>query len=101
MTNPEGAEKSYVLVLGPPIVGTVAAVLGLFPHLVRLLVARVGLLVLTGDRRDAEILALRHQVLVLQRQVSRPRFSEADRTIFAVLSQAIDRHRLAQVFLVV
>jgi len=40
-------------------------------------------------------------VLVLQRQVSRPRFSEADRTIFAVLSEVIDRHRLAEVFVVV
>ncbi len=90
-----------MLVLGLRLVGTVAAVLGLFPHLVRLLVARVGLLVLTGDRGDAEIFARRHQVLVLRRQVSRPRFSEADRTIFAVLTQAIDRHRLAQVFLIV
>jgi len=58
-----------VLVLGLRLVGSVAAVLGLFAHLVGLLVARVGLFVLTGDRRDAEILALRHQVLVLQRQV--------------------------------
>jgi cyclic 2,3-diphosphoglycerate synthetase len=46
--------------------------------------ARIGLLALSGDRRDAEILALRHQILVLQRQVPRPRFTEADRTILAV-----------------
>lgn len=43
------------------------------------------------------ILALRHQVLVLQHQVKRPRFTDADRTILAVLSQATERHRLAEV----
>ena len=41
-----------MLVLGLRLVGTVAAVFGLFAHLVGLLVAGVGLLVLTGDRRD-------------------------------------------------
>jgi hypothetical protein len=37
------------------------------PRFVRLVFARIGLLALLGDQRDAEILALRHQVLVLQR----------------------------------
>ena len=32
------------------------------PFVVRLVVALVGLLLASGDRRDAEILALRHQV---------------------------------------
>jgi hypothetical protein len=40
------------------------------PLAVRLLVTRFGLLLVSGDRRDAEILALRHQILVLQRQVA-------------------------------
>ena len=40
-------------------------------------------------------------VLVLQRQVKRPRFTDADRSILAVLSQAIERSRLGQVFLIV
>ena len=74
---------------------------GSLPRFVRLVFARIGLLTLSGDRRDAEILALRHQVLVLQRQVARPRFTEADRTILAVLSQALDRRRLSEVFLIV
>src|SRR5215210_6370 len=67
----------------------------------RMLVARVALLLVAGDKRDAEILALRHQVLVLQRQVPRPKLTDTDRTILAVLAKAIDRNRLAEVFLIV
>ena len=54
------------------------------------------------DRRrsDAEILALRHQILVLQRQVNRPRF-DTDRTMLAVLSTVLTRSRLGQVMLIV
>jgi hypothetical protein len=48
-------------------------------------------LIANGDERDAGILALRHQVLVVQRQVSRPRFTETDWTILAVLSAAFSR----------
>jgi len=55
----------------------------------------------TGDERDAEILALRHHVTVLQRQITRPQFSETDRTLLAMLSSALDRRRLAEVFLIV
>ena len=50
-------------------------------HLFRLLIARVGLPLVSGDEGDAEILALRHQVLVLQRQVNRPTVTASDRTI--------------------
>ena len=60
----------------------------------RLLAARVGLLALSGDQRDAEILALRHQVHVLRRQVARPRFTAGDRLVLAVLARAMDRRRL-------
>lgn len=55
----------------------------------------------SSDERDAEILALRHQVLVLRRQVARPRFTDTDRAILAVLWSALDRARLADVFLIV
>jgi transposase InsO family protein len=68
---------------------------------VRLVIARLGLLLASGDRRDAEILALRHQILVLQRQAARPAFTDRDRTVLAVLSQALDRQRLGDVFLIV
>ncbi len=66
-----------------------------------LLVGRLRWLLATGDERDAEILALRHQVLVLQRQINRPRFTDTDRTILAILSTAFARSRLAQIMLIV
>jgi hypothetical protein len=66
-----------------------------------LLIGRLRWLLATGDKRDAEILALRHQILVLQRQVNRPRFTDTDRTILAVLSTAFARSRLQQVMLIV
>ncbi len=55
---------------------------------------RVGLLLVSGDKRDAEILALRHQILVLRRQLERPSFTPTDRAILALLSRAFDRRRL-------
>ncbi|MFW2383985.1 MAG: hypothetical protein ACN4GZ_19690 [Acidimicrobiales bacterium] len=70
-------------------------------HLFRLLISRLVLLLVSGDRRDAEILALRHQILVLQRQIERPSFTPTDRTILAVLSRAFDRRRLDSVMLIV
>lgn len=78
-----------------PAVGS-AVVFRSLPFVVRLVVARVGLLLATGDRRDAEILALHHQLLVLQRQVPRPAFDDRDRTVLGVLSQVFDRDRLGQ-----
>jgi len=71
------------------------------PVLVHLVLSRIGWLFASGDERDAEILALRHQVLVLQRQINRPRFTETDRTTLAVLSTVFDRRRLGEGFLIV
>jgi len=70
-------------------------------HLFRLLIARLGLLLVSGNKRDAEILALRHQILVLQRQIKRPKLTPTDRSVLAVLSQAFDRRRLNKVMLIV
>ena len=58
-------------------------------------------LLVSGDRRDAEILALRHQLLVLQRQIDRPKFTPTDRTVLALLSRAFGRRRLGQVMLII
>lgn len=66
----------------------------LVPALTRLVVSRLGWLFASGDERDAEILAL-------QRQVARPRFTDTGRTILAVLSTVVDRTRLREVFRIV
>ncbi len=73
----------------------------LVPSIARLVLCRLGWLFAAGDDRDAEILALRHQVLVLQRHLARPRFTETDRTILALLSSVLDRARLGEVLLIV
>jgi hypothetical protein len=74
-----------VLVRGWPTIGS-AVVFWSLPFVVHGVLARVGLLLASGDRRDAEILALRHQLPVLQRQVPRPVFDDTDRTVLGVLS---------------
>ena len=64
-----------------------------------LLIDRLRCLIATGDERDAEILMLRHQILMLQRQIKRPRFTDTDQTILAVLSTEFPRSRLQQIML--
>ena len=44
---------------------------------------------------EAELLLLRHQLRVVRRQVKRPQFNTADRTIMAALSQRMNRAALA------
>jgi putative transposase len=73
----------------------------LFPALARLVLTRFRWVFATGDARDAEILALRHQVLVLQRQIGRPQFTDTDRAILAVLASAMERARQRTAFLIV
>jgi hypothetical protein len=64
-------------------------------RLVYLAVLRVfGWLVLvvrSDVAKDAEILMLRHQVLVLRRQVRNPRWSWADRAVFSSLSRWLSK----------
>ncbi len=73
----------------------------LFPTLVRLVLTRLRWVFADGDARDAEILALRHQVLVLRRQVNRPRFNETDRTVLALLASVMDSARRGRALLIV
>jgi putative transposase len=69
--------------------------------LARLVLTRIGWVFATGDSRDAEILALRHQILVLQRQIGRPRFTNTDRTILSLVGSAIDQAQRHNAFLIV
>jgi putative transposase len=62
----------------------------------------IDLLVLRGrtDRsKDAEILVLRHQVVILTRRVPCPRFEPSDRAILTALARVLDRDRWS-IFLV-
>jgi putative transposase len=47
-----------------------------------------------GDAaKDLEILVLRHQLTVLQRQASRPKLEPADRALLAAISRVLPRER--------
>jgi putative transposase len=50
--------------------------------------------------KDLEILVLRHQLSVLRRTASRPKFTPLDRVLLAVASRAIPRQQWTSVFLV-
>ena len=80
---------------------TVAGAMNRLPALTKLVFSRLRRVFATGDQRDVEILALRHQLIVLQRQIERTQFTETARTILAMLSSVLDRRRLAEVFLIV
>jgi putative transposase len=55
-----------------------------------------------GDRdKDIEILALRHQLLVLQRQVGKPTFTDTDRAVLAGLLRHLPKDKLRHLLLLV
>jgi hypothetical protein len=45
------------------------------------------------DAKDVEIAVLRHQLLVLRRQVARPRYTPTDRMLLATLAKLLPRDR--------
>ena len=59
----------------------------------------LAILVIRGDRvKNAELLALRHENMVLRRNVGRVRYDPADRAWFTVLTRFIPRRRWTEVF---
>jgi putative transposase len=63
--------------------------------------ALLRLLAMSDRDKDIEILALRHQLLVLQRHVGTPTITDTDRLVLAGLLHRLPRQQLRQLLLLV
>jgi transposase InsO family protein len=63
--------------------------------------ALLRLLPMSDRDKEIEILALRHQLLVLQRQVGKPTFTNADRAVLASLLHRLPMEKLQQLLLLI
>ncbi|MFI6063414.1 integrase core domain-containing protein [Streptomyces sp. NPDC051286] len=63
--------------------------------------ALLRLLPMSDRDKDIEILALRHQLLVLQSQIAKPAFTDTDRAILAGLLHHLPREKLRHLLLLV
>ena len=61
----------------------------------------LSLLARSDRAKDTEILILRHQVAVLQRQVETPRLSWADRAVMAALARPLPCSQLRQLPMII
>ena len=65
-----------------------------FYSLVRLMIGLIALTNMAESEKDAEILALRHEVAVLRRRVKRADLYPTDRAILAALARYLPAGRL-------
>ncbi|MFI9599961.1 integrase core domain-containing protein [Streptomyces sp. NPDC052043] len=63
--------------------------------------ALLRLLPISDNEKNIEILTLRHQLLVLQRQVGKPVFTNTDRAVLAGLLHHLPMHKLRRLLLLV
>ncbi|MBN4047674.1 hypothetical protein JYT71_01560 [Acidimicrobiaceae bacterium AH-315-P05] len=63
----------------------------MFRILYRFLTSMTRLAVRSGRSKDLEIIVLRHQLSVLNRQIDRPQLGADDRTLLGAIAQALPR----------